>query len=143
MNNPRRKWGDVREDGYIFRGYKKNGGEQWQSKSYEHSRRLHHALHEARKRAAFKNLPFDITFDYLKSIYPADSKCPALSIEMVWGGGESGSRNSPSLDRTVPAKGYVKGNVVWMSLLANSIKSDATPDQVIRVGEYLKGTNCS
>ena len=34
--------------------------------------------------------------------------------------------------------GYVKGNVQWVSKLANNIMSSATPDQVIQVGNYFK-----
>ena len=57
------------------------------------------------------------------------------------GRGHSHSQ-SPTIDRIVPANGYVKGNVQWVSRLANVIMSDATPDQVLQVGEYfykLKG----
>ena len=45
---------------------------------------------------------------------------------------------SPSIDRINPNLGYIKGNVQWVSKLANQIMSDATPDQVIMVGEYFK-----
>ena len=49
-----------------------------------------------------------------------------------------GAYNSPSIDRIIPDLGYIKGNVHWISKRANQIMSDATPDQVIQVGAYLK-----
>ena len=45
---------------------------------------------------------------------------------------------SPSIDRIIPELGYVKGNVQIICMLANRIKSNATPDQVIQVGTYFK-----
>ena len=35
-------------------------------------------------------------------------------------------------------KGYVKGNVILVSMLANCIKNQATPDQILTVGNYYK-----
>tara|TARA_R110000744_G_scaffold104199_2_gene199602 strand:+ start:1068 stop:1478 length:411 start_codon:yes stop_codon:yes gene_type:complete len=87
------------------------------------------------------NIPYDLDGDYLENIYPEDGKCPALLLPFERGRGHSQSQ-SPTIDRIVPANGYVKGNVQWVSRLANVIMSDATPDQVLQVGEYfykLKG----
>ena len=90
-------------------------------------------------RAKQKNLPFNLTSKYIKEIWPEDNKCPALGIDLKKGE-ESGTgrRHAPSLDRIIPELGYMKGNVQIVSLLANQIMSDATPDQVIMVGEHFK-----
>ena len=54
--------------------------------------------------------------------------CPILGIELDWGmNGQQ--HNSPSLDRINPKLGYIKGNVMIMSQLANMMKSNATPEQ--------------
>ena len=45
---------------------------------------------------------------------------------------------SPSIDKIIAEQGYVKGNVQWISHIANMIKTNATPDQIIQVGMYLK-----
>ena len=45
---------------------------------------------------------------------------------------------SPSVDRIDPSGGYVRGNVIWISWLANCIKSSATPKQIVAVGEFYK-----
>ncbi len=41
--------------------------------------------------------------------------------------------NSPTLDRIDPVKGYVPGNIVVVSLRANTIKNDATMDELAAV----------
>ena len=90
-------------------------------------------------RAKQKNLPFNLTSKYIKEIWPEDNKCPALGIDLKKGEDSgTGRRHSPSLDRIIPELGYMKGNVQIVSLLANQIMSDATPDQVIMVGEHFK-----
>jgi hypothetical protein len=83
------------------------------------------------------NLPSNIDSTYIKNIWPSDNKCPALGIEFKKGRGKP-IDSSPSLDRILPELGYIKGNVQIISMLANQIMSNATPDQVIQVGEYFK-----
>jgi hypothetical protein len=62
---------------------------------------------------------------HLLDIFPKDNICPVFKTKMIWGG-ETGVETSPSLDKIIPEKGYVKGNVVWVSRRANRIKSDAS-----------------
>lgn len=45
---------------------------------------------------------------------------------------------SPSLDRIVPEKGYVEGNVVIISLKANQIKSAYGLKDIKRVAEWME-----
>ena len=45
---------------------------------------------------------------------------------------------SPSLDRIIPKKGYVEGNVIIVSDLANRIKADATLDEIKKVVEFYR-----
>lgn len=44
------------------------------------------------------------------------------------------------LDRIIPGLGYTKGNVIWVSRLANQIKSNATPGEILAVGRYAQRT---
>ena len=92
-----------------------------------------------RDKAKNKELDFNIDSKYLSKIWPEDGKCPALKIKMKKGQSNGGgSYDSPSIDRIIPDLGYIKGNIHWVSKLANNIMSSATPDQVIQVGEYFK-----
>jgi hypothetical protein len=90
-----------------------------------------------RRRAKEKNLDFNLDRQFLKSIYPKDSECPALKIEFKTGN-DGGRYNSPSVDRIDNSKGYVKGNIIWVSNLANMIMSSGTPKQVLDVGKFFK-----
>ena len=56
--------------------------------------------------------------------------CPILKIELDWKSKRNGGQNnSPSLDRIDPTKGYISGNVIIMSSLANRMKSNSTLEQ--------------
>lgn len=70
--------------------------------------------------------------------------CPVLGIPMKINKGCSTSRDSsPSIDRFVPALGYVLGNVCVISLKANRIKNNGTPEELMAVALWYanKGTN--
>lgn len=96
-------------------------------------------IQNARKRAKDKNVPFAIDADYLRSIVP--SHCPIFGTPLEWSArrelGQHPLPNSPSLDRIDPAKGYVKGNVWIISNKANTIKSNATHEELKLVTEAV------
>ena len=61
--------------------------------------------------------------------------CPVLGIELDWG--MNGKQpNSPSLDRIDPTKGYIPGNVMMISDLANKMKQNATSEQLKQFSRY-------
>lgn len=59
--------------------------------------------------------------------------CPYLGVELVlereW---NVKTRYGPSIDRIDSSKGYVKGNVQIISLQANKMKSDSTPEEIVQ-----------
>jgi hypothetical protein len=57
---------------------------------------------------------------------------------MVWRTGSGILPDSPSLDRVIPELGYVQGNVIWVSHRANSIKQNATAEEILAVGQFYK-----
>lgn len=88
-------------------------------------------------RSRRKDLPFDLTVEYIRSIWPSDNKCPVFGIELAPEVGEPGlpasaGVGSPSLDRIDPKKGYVQGNVAVISMKANQIKASATDAEDLR-----------
>lgn len=92
-------------------------------------------LSAAKGRAKTYGLDFNIDIDDI--IIP--DTCPLLGVTLtVAKGRHSPKRNSPSLDRIEPSKGYVKGNVWVISHKANSMKCDATLDEHIAFVENWK-----
>ena len=87
----------------------------------------------AKSRAKKYNIQFNI--------YPEDiiipEFCPVLGIPIFRGDGII-SDNTPSLDKIIPSKGYVKGNVIVISFKANRIKSDANYEDIQKVANWLK-----
>lgn len=82
-------------------------------------------LSEARARAARRGLPFELSRDDLE----IPEVCPLLGIPLIVGVGIL-HPGSPSLDRVIPVLGYVPGNVLVISHLANSMKNAANPEQL-------------
>lgn len=129
MSNPKIR--DIRDDGFVY------NGSQWRSPKGYLKQKLSAIVLSAKRRAFEKNLPFDIDVDYLLSLYPKDNLCPVLGIELAFGN-DNGRNNSPSIDRIIPALGYTKGNIIIVSLKANRIKQNATPEEIIKVGEFYQ-----
>lgn len=69
--------------------------------------------------------------------------CPVLGIELDYPERYGQRRtaisqsNWPSLDRFDPNKGYVAGNVFVISMRANTLKSNATYEEILKVAKYL------
>ena len=85
-------------------------------------------------------LPFKITrTDIVALLDQAEkiNKCPILGIGFEW---EPNGRvdGSLSLDRIVPHKGYVTGNVAIISWRANKLKSDATLEELQAIVAYVQ-----
>ena len=81
----------------------------------------------------------DITREYLLELLPKDMKCPIYDIEMTFVGHQE---NSIQLDRIDCTKGYIKGNVAWISAKANRNKNDANSDELYRIADWLKKQGC-
>jgi len=91
----------------------------------------------AKARAKQQNVPYDITEQDIIEIWPKDNKCPILGTEF-----KSGIKNKyvlPTLDKIIPKKGYVKGNIAVISFRANAIKSDIEDFEIFkRLYDYYK-----
>lgn len=89
----------------------------------------------AKGRAKRNGIPFEIVLEDV--VVP--THCPVLGLELVWRKGDGRMNDSsPSLDRMVPDRGYVPGNVSVISWKANRLKSNATTAELQAVCDYMR-----
>jgi len=104
------------------------------SEKYRLNNPLAILLAAAKCRAKKKGLDFNI--DKRDLIVP--DLCPVLGIPLFIGKDKC-SDNSPTLDRIDSSKGYVKGNIQVISHRANSIKRNATVEELKKIIKYMNG----
>lgn len=90
--------------------------------------------YNSKKRATIMQISHNCTIDYLLSIAP--KICPILKIDLNYLSIKK-DKNSPSLDRIDPQKGYIIGNVQIISYLANLMKSFANKEDLINFAEWV------
>lgn len=82
----------------------------------------------AKERSKKYNIPFDIEVSDIE----IPVLCPVLKKPLV-----SRTSYAPSIDRIDNSKGYVKGNIQVISKRANSMKSDATVEDLRLFAEWI------
>jgi hypothetical protein len=109
------------------------------------SQHIQDLLDGIRKSAKQRNLPFKLKVSDIKPLIT--KRCPVLNIKYVlnkkdltWGSkeGQNDWSNSLSIDRIDNSKGYVPDNIIVVSMLANAIKNQATPEDILKVGKFYK-----
>ncbi len=118
------------------RKYREANRDIIKEKGKEHYRRRlkNRLVNSARARSRSHGYEFDIT----EADFIIPAFCPLLGIPMVVNKKGSTKENSFSLDRIDSSKGYIKGNVWVISMLANSMKSSASFDQFQTMAENWK-----
>ena len=97
---------------------------------FKNSHPLYRSVQAARARAKSRGLEFDLNLWDLE----VPELCPALGIPLDG----RDLQHTPSLDRMDSSKGYTKDNVRVISFRANSIKQDATAEELQRVADYAR-----
>jgi hypothetical protein len=101
-------------------------------KTYRKSKQNEATLSSIKKRAKQKGLEFDLEIEDILG-----TTCPVFGIELQRGSKQGPSDYAPSVDRIDNSKGYVKGNVQVLSNLANKMKTNATPEQLLQFAEWV------
>jgi hypothetical protein len=91
-------------------------------------------LTRAKMRAKERGLAFELVAGDIT----IPEHCPVFGLKLRVADGIADD-TSPELDRIVPNKGYVKGNVIVVSRRANRIKNDATPEELQRLASFYAG----
>ncbi len=100
-------------------------------RAYRHKYPEKHLWWAARYRAKKYGIPFEIIVDDI--IIP--KVCPVLKKPFIFSIGRKHGL-SPSLDRIIPNKGYVKGNILVVSWRVNAIKNDATVKELKTIANF-------
>jgi len=115
-----------------------------QKSSAQPSKRMSILVKSALSRAVFRGLPFDGDLrEMLMKKPPLSCACCGRAFDYSAGRGQVGRDKSPSLDRLVPEKGYVKGNVAVICWRCNRLKSNASVKDIETILAYVeKHTAC-
>jgi hypothetical protein len=88
---------------------------------------------QIKARTKKKGILFDLTPQDILAVYPVDGKCPILGVPF---GASDRFNSGPSVDRLIPEKGYVPGNISVISNRANHIKYNATAEELHAVANW-------
>ncbi len=91
-------------------------------------------VESAKYRAKKKGLDFNITTEDVS----IPEFCPVLGIPLKTSDNGKPQNNSPTIDRIENSKGYVRGNVKIISHRANTLKGNATVEEVEKILKYMK-----
>lgn len=64
--------------------------------------------------------------------------CPVLGVPLVYGAEGKRMLNSASVDKLVPAKGYVLENISIISWRANNLKNNASMDEMGKIYAWMQ-----
>lgn len=95
---------------------------------------LKYFIQNKKKAVIREGIEWDLDEKFLEELFTG--VCPVFGCPIHLGGREEDCK--AELDRLIPSKGYVKGNVRWISRRANRIKSDASIDEIKKILKYME-----
>ena len=111
---------------------------KWRDRCMAHPKIMFgQALRKARMRARKREIPFEITKEYILDIFSGqDGLCYYSGLKMNIVKENPDDLMDPmkmTIDLIDHKKGYVPGNVVWCAYCINSMKQRMTTEQVISI----------
>lgn len=94
-------------------------------------------LHRTKNRAKERGISFDLSLNDIA----IPEKCPILGVVLERTNRRGGGPYSPSIDRIQPEFGYVPGNIQIISSKANRMKSDTSPDELLKFAYWITKTH--
>ncbi len=131
LNNPEKM------KAYSQKYYIKNK-DKFKEKLYKWREDNHEKAILGRAKQRAKQKEFEFNLEAVDIVIPL--KCPILDIEIIRNKKGSPKENSPSLDRIDNIKGYTKGNIMVISNKANTMKNNATPEELIKFAKWILKT---
>lgn len=105
-------------------------------KRYQESHPLVTITNNIKARCKKHGIVYDLDIDHV--FIP--KTCPILNIELTSEKGRGILDNSISIDRKDPTKGYTMDNIQVISMLANRMKQNASPEQLLAFAEWINKT---
>lgn len=94
-------------------------------------RRVRDIVGKVSRRARDNNIPINITQEYMYDLLKKqNSRCFYTDVEFENKPYQGLSDTSYSIDKVIPERGYIIGNVVWCSNRINMIKNNVTIDEM-------------
>lgn len=97
------------------------------------------------ERARQSGIPFDrkaITAEYLLQWFMTTPSCEccgkSLDYQLTDVKYTGPKHNTPSIDRIIPALGYVIGNIALLCWRCNNLKRDATADELQQIADWMR-----
>jgi hypothetical protein len=88
-----------------------------------------------------RNKVIDITLEDLRDVWNKQQEmCPYLGIKLTlnsYGKIEKDPITSASLDRIDSSKGYIKGNIQWISRAINFMKNDMHENELLKIFDLI------
>lgn len=129
-NNPEKYKNRIDANRDNIRKASRECGRRWRKTQPERN-----LFYHAKARAKREQLPFDL--EITDVIIP--THCPVLGIELKTGEDvKPFADNGANIDKIVPSKGYVKGNICVISGRANRLKSNGTLAEFEAIVRYIK-----
>lgn len=92
---------------------------------------LSNSFNKLKLRAKKKNIPFSITKkEFIEQYHSQNGLCFYTDVEMICEVGNNTQRNTMSVDKIIPQKGYCKGNVVFTTFRINTCKCDLELEEI-------------
>ena len=95
------------------------------------------AIQRAKKRGLPHASHAELKAEINRQIKASNNHCPIFGTKFERNTSSRGAGDtSPTLDKIIPSKGYVIGNLQVISAKANRIKNDATPEELMLVAQH-------
>lgn len=121
---------------YIVRAQKQKANARKDEQKF-----LRMMLSRVKHRAKKRGIPFNLSLDDLK----IPEVCPVFGIPLEFGAKIKGtflpSPNSPSVDKFIPALGYIPSNIQVISHRANVLKRDGTLEEFKCLIRWMEKNN--
>jgi hypothetical protein len=127
------KWNSENKDKVKQHNKKQQPKSRVRAYNKRHENVLRYLVYQAKARAKKIDVPFNITPNDI--VMP--THCPVLGIKFEIGVGRQIDA-SATLDRIIPSKGYVRGNVQVISAKANRMKNDASLEDINKLVVFMK-----